>query len=240
MRRGPKRPDVVACLVQPAVGFPQRVPPQVLAGVDQRAPAEEGPLPDLLTGDRVRGLQLTAGALRAAGIRASGFWEPGGAGAWYSGMKSGAPPPRRRAWICASATTARSSWVPPANWAKIRRTHWPAGPLRCRSTSASAPNSGSAAATIASTAPTPPAPAAPHGCQRRARRRCRKARRPRAAQRAPDQQRRHQRPGLAPVGQAGHDPPTRGEFVRQRREPGTARQRFSIEGCGCRKHCHSR
>ena len=44
----------------------------------------EGPLPDLLTGDRVRGLQLTAGALLSRrphpGVR---FWEPGGAGAWY-------------------------------------------------------------------------------------------------------------------------------------------------------------
>ena len=78
-----QHPGEVACLVRPAVDLPQRAPPQVLVGVDQRAPAEEGPLPDLLTGDRMRGLQLTAGALPAAGIRAAGFWEPGGAGAWY-------------------------------------------------------------------------------------------------------------------------------------------------------------
>ena len=45
MRRGPQRPDVVARLVQPAVDFPQRVPPQVLVGVDQRAPAEGRPTP---------------------------------------------------------------------------------------------------------------------------------------------------------------------------------------------------
>jgi hypothetical protein len=50
-----------------------------------------------------------------------------------------------------------------------------------------------------------------------------------AAQRSPDQQRRHQRPGLAPVGQAGHNLPLGGELVRQRREPGTARQRASIK-----------
>jgi hypothetical protein len=84
--------------------------------------AKSGLLRDLLTGDRVRDLQLTAGGAdggRHPGVR---FWEPGRAGAWYSGMKSGAPPPRRRAWICAPATTARSSWVLSANWAKIRRT----------------------------------------------------------------------------------------------------------------------
>src|SRR5262249_25834721 len=82
-RRAP-RPTAPRCGGVPRAagsGLPQRAPPQALAGVDQRAPAEEGPFPDLLTGDRVRGLQLTAGG--RAGGRVSGFWEPGGAGAWY-------------------------------------------------------------------------------------------------------------------------------------------------------------
>jgi len=51
-----------------------------------------------------------------------------------------------------------------------------------------------------------------------------------AAQRAPGQQRRHQRPGLAPVDQAGYDAPLRGELVGQRREPGTAGQRPGMKG----------
>src|SRR5580692_12464611 len=60
-----QHPGVVACLVRPAVDLPQRAPPQVLVGVDQRAPAEEGPLPDLLAGDRVRGRRLIAWCLAA-------------------------------------------------------------------------------------------------------------------------------------------------------------------------------
>jgi hypothetical protein len=61
LSRGPQRPDAMACLVQPAVGFPERAPAQVLVGVDQRAPAEERPLPDLIAGERVGGRDPAAG-----------------------------------------------------------------------------------------------------------------------------------------------------------------------------------
>src|ERR1700740_1697107 len=66
VRGGPQRPDVVASLMEPVVGFPERAAAQVLVGVDQRAPAEERPLPDLIAGDRVRGWRLAA-RLGAAG-----------------------------------------------------------------------------------------------------------------------------------------------------------------------------
>src|SRR5580698_3039860 len=72
-----QHPGEVACLVRPAVGLPQRAPPQVLVGVDQRAPAVEGPLPDLLAGDRVRGRRLTAGCAAAGRhpvVRVPGGW----------------------------------------------------------------------------------------------------------------------------------------------------------------------
>jgi hypothetical protein len=66
VRGGPQRPDVVASLMQPVVGFPRRAPTQVLVGVDQRAPAQEGPLPDLLAGDRVRDRRRAAGPIVVA------------------------------------------------------------------------------------------------------------------------------------------------------------------------------
>src|SRR5580698_9230781 len=75
-----QHPGEVACLVRPAVDLPQRAPLQVLVGVDQRAPAVEGPLPDLLARDRVRGQLLTAGcaaAGRRLPVRFSRAW-PGG------------------------------------------------------------------------------------------------------------------------------------------------------------------
>src|SRR6516162_7095029 len=75
VRRGPQRPNVVACLVEPVVGFPERAAAQVLVGVDQRTPAEERPLPDLIAGDRARGWRLAAG-LGAAG-QCLGIWRPG-------------------------------------------------------------------------------------------------------------------------------------------------------------------
>jgi hypothetical protein len=75
VRRGPQRPDVVAGLVQPVVGLPQRAPAQVLVNIDQRAPAEERPLPDLIAGDRVRGWQLAIGL--AAACLCLGVWRGG-------------------------------------------------------------------------------------------------------------------------------------------------------------------
>jgi hypothetical protein len=71
VRRRPQCPYLVACLVQPVMGFPQRAPAQVLVCVDQRAPAEERPLPDLIAGHQVRSGRLAAGlgpAGRCAGV----------------------------------------------------------------------------------------------------------------------------------------------------------------------------
>src|SRR5580698_588231 len=97
-----QHPGEVACLVRPAVGLPQRAPPQVLVGVDQRAPAVEGPLPDLLAGDRVRGRRLIAGCAvtRWSGRRGGrGSW-PGGPGGTEGircagGARRGLPTSRR-------------------------------------------------------------------------------------------------------------------------------------------------
>jgi len=68
---------VVARLVELVVGFKQRAAAQVLVGVDQRAPAEECPLPDLIGRYRVRSRRLAAGlgtngqclSIRRLGVR---------------------------------------------------------------------------------------------------------------------------------------------------------------------------
>ena len=160
-RRSPP-PTVPRCSGVPrsaGCGPPTASPPQVLVGVDQHAPAVEGPLPDLLARDRVRGRRLPpacAGLRRRAVPRIRGR-------AWYSGTSPGH---RRRGDVSRSRPRPR----PPGRAAYRRQTgRRSAGRAGCRARYGAAarrravPISGSAAATIASAVAILPAPASPRG-----------------------------------------------------------------------------
>ena len=202
------------------VCLPERAAAQVLGGVGERAPAEEGPLADLIGGDRVGPWMpvTTRARTRTRGPGLGGPRRPGGCAAREQGHQSGAAAPRRTS---GSAMIARSSWVPSPNCAKTRRMNRSGrpGPVPQHVDHRAEP--GQRPDQLALDGQDLPRPAGTGLAAKPKRRvdvRQRVGRAP--AQRAPDRQRGHQRRGHAPAEQRGQDPPLRGQFPGQASEPG--------------------